>query len=273
MRPASMLRSRLSQVLEDARTHATLPAAEGGPEGPAGPQRWLTQDVGRRAGAQWTRRHGLGSPCGPRPPGEPCSCWPPSTPPRLPRHLPQTSLTDRPLFSRCLGVAHMWPSGQSGDPGDPKGEWDPFCPGKMRPQHAASWHLCFGTDWSLTGVRSPQHAAPWAGCSVSAHSVGHVLARALGLFPTFLPTGTSGVPPPASAGTASSPWPPALALGSRLSTEQPGKASRVACVPWVGLLANEERQKHPAPACPPLTAVPREVAVWTLHPGQPRTRE
>lgn len=156
---------------------------------------------------------------------------------------------------------------QSGDPGDPKGEWDPFCPGKMRPQHAASWHLCFGTDWSLTGVRSPQHAAPWAGCSVSAHSVGHVLARALGLCPTLLPTGTSGVPPPASAGTASSPWPPALALGSRLSTEQPGKASRVE------LLANEERQKHPAPACPPLTAVPREVAVWTLHPGQPRTRE
>lgn len=163
----------------------------------------------------------------------------------------------------CTHVARR----QSGDPGDPKGEWDPFCPGKMRPQHAASWHLCFGTDWSLTGVRSPQHAAPWAGCSVSAHSVGHVLARALGLCPTLLPTGTSGVPPPASAGTASSPWPPALALGSRLSTEQPGKASRVE------LLANEERQKHPAPACPPLTAVPREVAVWTLHPGQPRTRE
>lgn len=92
------------------------------------------------------------------------------------------------------GAAHMWPTGQSGDPGDPKGERDSFCPGKIRPQHAASWHLCFGTDWSLTGVLSPQQAAPWAGCSVSAHGVRHVLAQALGLCPTFLPTGTSGAP-------------------------------------------------------------------------------
>lgn len=80
-------------------------------------------------------------------------------------------ITNRsPTLLQAPGVAHSWPTGQSGDPGDPKGEWD-SCPGKVRAQHAASWHLCLGTDRSLTGVLSPRHAALWAGCSVSTHGL------------------------------------------------------------------------------------------------------